>query len=254
MLPASIFLALTFWISPTFSDSETASVFTQALQSFKQGELAKSRDSFLQLLSTHPDDPVLLYNLGLTEMTDQHPGRALAYWRKALYLDPGFSPAVAGLTQLAQLKKFDFTPSLSEQIHWRLSLTTFLAALWLTCLFSGLWLLRWARSRKELSEENSRSTSAVPLWPVFISGLFSLVFLFLASQRFWRDHYQVTGTVLASSAPVYASPSVDSPALFDFKEGDEVRVHRSKEGWLQVQRGDTAAGWVKKDEVLVYAF
>ncbi len=247
MLPASIFLALTFWISPAFPDSESSAVFTQALQSFKQGELAKSRDSFLQLLTAHPDDPVLLYNLGLTEMTDQHPGRALAYWRKALYLDPGFSPAVAGLTQLAQLKKFDFTPSLTEQIHWRISLTSFLVALWLTCLFCGFWLIRWARGRRE---ENN----PIPLWPVFVSGLFSVVFLFFATQRMWRDHYQLTGTILASSAPVYASPSVDAPALFDFKEGDEVRVHHSKEGWLQVQRGDTAAGWVKKDEVLVYAF
>ena len=250
MLPASIFIALTFWISSAFPDSQSATVFNQALQSFKQSEPAKSRDSFLQLLSSHPDDPVLLYNLGLTEMTDQHPGRALAYWRKALYLDPGFSPAIAGLTQLAQLKKFDFSPSLTEQIHWRFSLTVYLVGLWLTCLFSGLWLIRWARSRRT----EDRSSAPVPLWPVLMSALMGSVFLFCASQRIWRDHYQHFGAIIASSAPAYASPSTESPALFDFKEGDEVRVYRSKEGWLQVQRSATAAGWVKKDEVLVYGF
>ena len=238
MLPASIFLALTFWFTPAFPDSGTTDVFTQALQNFKQGELAKSRDSFLQLLTSHPEDPVLLYNLGLTELNDQHPGRALAYWRKALYLDPGFSPAVAGLSRLAQLKKFDFTPTLTEQIHWRLSLTFFLVALWITCLFSGLWLIH----------------KSTPLWPAIVSGFFAFIFLFFASQRFLRDHYHQTGTILATSALVYASPSEEAPALFDFKEGDEVRVHRNKEGWLQVQRGATAAGWVKKEQVLVYGF
>jgi tetratricopeptide (TPR) repeat protein len=85
MLPLCLLVSLTFWVSSAFPDASTDTVFTQALESFKQSDLAKSRESFLQLLQKSPNDPVLLYNLGLVEFSDQHPGRAMAYWRKALF-------------------------------------------------------------------------------------------------------------------------------------------------------------------------
>lgn len=245
ILPISILMALTFWTSSAFPDStDPAPVFSDALQSYKAGDFVKSRQIFSDLLTQHPNDPVLLYNLGLVEMDDKHPGKALAYWRKALYLQPGFSPALSGISQVHKLIP-NANPTLAEIIYWRIPLWFFMSACFLFFIASGiLWILHASRRKKEISS---------PLLLPMLASSLALLFAGFSIHAFITYYSTTQGTVLESALAVRSSPSADAPSLLEFNEGDEVEVIRTQDDWLQVQKSATALGWVTKDKVLIHS-
>ncbi len=247
MLPLSLLLSLTFWVSSAFPDSGAGSVFTQALESFKQNDLAKSRETFLQLIQDSPDDPVLLYNLGLVELTDQHPGRALAYWRKALYLRPGFSPALEGLRRIEGQKASGMAaPTWWQKFPRFVSLPTLLAFTLVALSLCLFFAIRWRRAQKF-------QLLATSIAPPLTFGLLFILLSLISWLHYSQTRQFVFATVMLPSAAVHSSPAEESPALFDFREGDEVRVRRTDGEWLQVQKGATAIGWIKKEQVFVHS-
>jgi tetratricopeptide (TPR) repeat protein len=246
MLSLYLLVSLTFWCSSADPDSGSSSVFNQALESFKQSDLAKSRESFLQLIAQSPDDPVLLYNLGLIELTDQHPGRALAYWRKALYLKPGYRPAIEGISRIEKLKKSNLPAySFWRKIPFYFSLSAWLGLGLFFIILTTLSAVRW---RRAIKFQISRPTLTLP---IALSGS-TLLFLSLAFWTYVLTYHQKLGIIMMD-APVHSSPSQDSPALFNFNEGDEVSVFRENENWIQVQKSATALGWIKKEQLFVHS-
>src|SRR5262245_61862601 len=67
--------------------------YSEGLSLFQQGKFDEAKQKFGQTLQEIGPTPFLLFNLGLTEQKQGHNGRAVALWRKALDLDPAFSPA-----------------------------------------------------------------------------------------------------------------------------------------------------------------
>jgi tetratricopeptide (TPR) repeat protein len=221
--------------------------FTQALETFKAADLGESRKQFSELLTQHPNDPTLLYNLGLVEFTDKHPGKALAYWRKALYLQPGFSPALSGIRQVHRvIPNFKSNEtSIAQEIYWRVPLWFFFGSTFVFFVFAGaLWILHNARGKKGLASSS--------LGPVLASAFF-LIFLSLSLHAYLSYYLPLKGTVLESPAAIRSAPSEDSPSLLEFNEGDEVVILRTQNNWLQVQKSATAAGWIPKEKVLVHS-
>jgi tetratricopeptide (TPR) repeat protein len=246
MLPLCLIVSLTFWLSSAFPDAPTDTVFTQALESFKQSDLAKSRENFQQLLQSSPNDPVLLYNAGLVEFSDQHPGRAMAYWRKALFLRPGFSPALTAINQLEKQKNPAIIPAQWWQKGPRyVSLSWLLGTLLIFTSFSVVFNIRRQRAKK-------LQLSVPPIWPVISGLVFSVFLVGLIALHASLLHWHTMATVL-ETVSIHSSPNSESPALFDFKEGDEVIIHRQNGDWLQIQRGSTAIGWVQKAAIFVHS-
>jgi len=220
--------------------------FTHGLESFKKNDFTQSRADFNELLKQHPNDPTLLYNLGLVELSDKHPGRALAYWRKALYVDPGFSPSLTGISRLAESKAL---PQLSIPpllwMYWRVSFTISLALTLGTFLLAGLFWVRYL-ARKKFSGTSS-------LWkPLLLSALF-VTFAIFSVHNFWLLHKDTKATVMDNNVAVYSSPSLEAPSLFEFNEGDEVVVRRQNGDWFQVQKSATSVGWIRKEQAYIHS-
>jgi tetratricopeptide (TPR) repeat protein len=247
MLPFSLLLSLTFWVFFAFPQTSSPPVFTQALESFKLSDLAKSRESFLQLLKESPNDPVLLYNLGLVEMTEKRPGKALAYWRKALYLRPGYSPALEGVKKIEKLKIPGLlNSSWLAKMPWYLSLSSLLALTLFSWTLTTIFAIRWRKAQKW----NLPQRALIPFSVCFVVAATTT---YLSWSHFSSTHKWSSATIIVDSASVHSSPSADAPSLFDFKEGDSVRLHRANGDWVQVQKSATALGWVKKEQILVHS-
>jgi uncharacterized membrane protein YhaH (DUF805 family) len=257
MLPISILLVLTFCTGSAFSQEagteaqeppkSSVPVFTQALETFKSANLPESRARFSELLTQHPNDPVLLYNLGLVEFTDKHPGKALAYWRKALYLQPGFSPALSGIRQVHRVipgfKSMDI--SIARELYWRIPLWFFFGSAFIFFLVAGvLWVMFAARRKKDVS-----SSSAIPM----LASLLFLIFISFALHAYFTYYLVPSGTILETPVAVRSSPSEESPSLLEFNEGDEVSILREQDPWVQVQKSATAVGWIPKAKILVHS-
>jgi tetratricopeptide (TPR) repeat protein len=225
----------------------TTGDFTQALETFKAKDLNESRKQFSELLTQHPNDPVLLYNLGLVEYTDKHPGKALAYWRKALYLQPGFSPALSGIRQVHRvIPNFKSNEaSIAKELYWRVPLWFFFGSTFIFFVFAGaLWILHIARRKKDAPSSS--------LGPVLASTFF-LIFISLTLHAYISYYEPLQGTILDSPVAVRSAPSEESPSLLEFNEGDEVVILRTQDNWLQVQKSATAAGWIPKEKALVHS-
>ncbi len=246
ILTGSLLLSLTIWCSPAFSQTDQrtiypAEMFTIALQKFKTKDYMGSRQIFSQLLTTHPNDTSLLYNAGLVEATDNHPERAYAYWRKALFLSPGHGPSLEGVSSLK--------PGVANHpwvmwIYWRIPIA-------ILCILAFVF---WCLSGALIVRNLSRSKKGLPVrWSsVTATGILFFVFTVLSIHDYMLLFQTPIGTVM-SSTPAFASPTNDAPSLFDFKEGDDVYVLRTQNDWLQVQRSETAVGWVKNTALLIHS-
>lgn len=246
ILTGSLLISLTIWCSPAFSQTDQrtiypAEMFTTALQKFKTKDYVGSRQIYLQLLSTHPNDTSLLYNVGLVEATDNHPERAYAYWRKALFLSPGHGPSLEGISSL---KPAVTNHPWAMWIYWRVPIAVLCILAFLAWCATGAFIVRnISRLRKDLPVRwNS----------VALSGVLFLIFATLSIHDYILLFQTPVGTVM-SGTPAFASPANDSPSLFDFKEGDDVQVLRAQKDWLQVQRSETAVGWVKNTALLIHS-
>lgn len=246
ILTGSILLSLTMWWSPAFSQTDQRTIsppemFGAALQKFKTKDYVGSRQLFSQLLAQNPNDPSLLYNIGLVESIDGHPERAFAYWRKALFLSPGHGPSLEGISSL---KPGVATYPLLMWLYWRVPIAILCVLAFIFWCVAGALIVRNVRRRY----------NRVPVrWNgVIVSALLFVLFISLTLYDYALLFESPSGTVMGPT-PAYSSPATDAPSLFDFKEGDDVAILRTQDDWLQVQKSETAVGWVKNTTVLLHS-
>lgn len=214
-------------------------MFSLALEKYKTKDYVHSRQLFLDLLGANNKDTTVLYNLGLVEFSDNHQERALAYWRRALFLQPGHGPSLEGISHLKNSSYAWF-----QWFYWRVPIAVvFLItlALWLT---GGVLLLRNIR---KISKNQTASWGTCA-----ITCSFCALFLGLSTHYYYSQFYITSGTLL-SNTPAAASPTSDAPSLFDFKEGDQVVVLRTQKEWLQIKKTETAVGWVKNSALILHS-
>ncbi len=90
-----LFLFLLFFSLQCFSQ-EQAGNFLGGVKAYQNRDFPKAKELFSPLLAEYPENPKLLYNLGLVEYQLGNYGMALGLWRKARFLDQSFAlPAQA---------------------------------------------------------------------------------------------------------------------------------------------------------------
>jgi tetratricopeptide (TPR) repeat protein len=238
----------------TFADTPSkGDLFEQGLAAYQNKQYAEARDAFQKQLDQGKETPALLNNLALSVFElDQKP-LALALWRKALTLNPGFKPAQQGRDFLE--KKMNMRPlerdSLSLWIHRTLESIAFYELLWVNALIlaiAGWFGLKYLGERRFALEEEQ----PMPPLPV-MSMLFVALFCAISvlSLMKWRDTSTDRATITAAKASVRSLPADEGVDLFDLSGGAEVYVRRQRDGWVQIQNVDGTSGWVKSSELLV---
>ena len=71
---------------------ESTPTFLDGVNAYKNNDFEKARSIFGPLLKEHPENPVLLYNLGLVEYQSGQFGYALGLWRKARFYNSDLMP------------------------------------------------------------------------------------------------------------------------------------------------------------------
>jgi hypothetical protein len=232
---------------------ESADLFQKGLAAYQAQKFNEARDDFQQLLDRGVVSAGVLHNLALANYhLDQKP-IALALWRKALSVRPGYPPAIRGrefLETKMQMRPLE-RDSLNLWIHRQLEHTPL--SLWLAAnallLTLGGWLwIRYVCARRLLLADEQPLPS-FPFSALFVSGLFFLSAGGIALKA--MDQAQARATIVARRAVVRSLPSDNSVNLFEINGGSEVLVRQGQVEWTQVQNGDGATGWVKNGELIV---
>lgn len=242
------------WIVSASADQPSSEdLFQKGLAAYQNKQFDEARDNFLNLVAGGQASPALFHNLALAFFQlDQKPF-AMAFWRKALALDPSFRPALAGRQMMES--KFNMTSWEKDTFNLWIRRTmegvSFYELAWLIAFVIGgagwIWI-RYLAARKIAIEDEQPK----PAFPMIAAGLAVIFVGTLALMALKFSALQTThATVVQPKINARSLPADEGVGLFELGGGVEVVIRRTEGDWLQVQNSDGATGWVKKSEVLV---
>ncbi len=251
-----VFLSLNLLLVLRSAQAQSAPESFQAgLSAFEKKDWDAARQSFSQALSQEPDNPLLLFNLGLTEYRSGKLGLATALWRRALTVAPGYRPAHEAV-RFAQAKlehpflprQFDAEEFFRVHVLHYFTTNVLLLMTALMLLLAGWFTLTYVGAhRRALLDEK-------PLPPLpWTAGLLSLLFLLTLATllaKAWDNHV-VRATIVAVKIEARSTPETNGTALFELFEGLEVIVRQSSGDWCQVTYPGGQTGWVPRASIYV---
>jgi len=230
------------------------SKFEEGVRLFGEKEFEKAEAAFSEALKADPLNTDIYFNLGLSNYNLLKTGKALAYWRRALDINPYYSEARKALR--VGIKERAITPlpeeePLSEKFRRNvLSYVSF--DLFLTFFFiffvSGLLKLvhYFGSARRALLAEQAKPALGT-LTPFLL--FLAIFFLSLVLLRA-LDYTSPRATVIERRETVRSGPSSEDASLFDLFEGHEVIVRQSRQDWVQISYPGGYTGWVKKASLI----
>lgn len=236
------------------SSSGAQQAFQQGIKAYQQQNFQGASDFFRKSLSLNSENPMTLYNLGLSEYRQEKKGWALGHWRKALSVSPEFELAEKAL-EFAQ-SRMPGGLHFSESSYWedlrllllnRVSLNKFLAITWIFLFSGGLLMIRYF-IRRRIALKTETPLPSFPNLGVLCALLFFIGFA-LSGAKIW-DHFVPRATVVTSDIPLHSGPNKEDSVLFDLEEGFEVIVNGDRGDWAQVSFPGGITGWVTKSALL----
>ncbi len=246
-------LSLIFCFHVLAEPSSSEDLFQKGLAAYQNKQFDEARDNFNKVNEEGRASAALFHNLALTYFQLDQKAYAMAFWRKALALDPGFRPAKAGRQFLET--RFNMAPmekdTFSLWIRRTMEAMAVLEITWLIALLmaGGGWMwIRYLAARKIAIEDETPK----PEFPVIAAGL-TVIFigaLLLVGLKFQYMSAE-RATVVLPEVSARSLPSDEGVGLYVMAGGTEVLVRQRNGDWLQVQNSDGASGWVKKGEIIV---
>ncbi len=236
----------------------SSDLFEKGLRNYQSKQYREALDSFQELwqraqTETELAQVPILHNLALAAVQLEQTPLAIAAWRKALSLEPGFQPATLGrefLEQKFALRPFERDP-LALWLRRALEKIGLHPLLWLLAVLLGTagWTAISYLSERRIALDTEQPLPSVPLlsialWCVFVFNL-AVIGLKL------RDQATTRATILAAKVSVRSLPANDGVSLLELTGGNEVLVRREEPGWLQVQTAEGSSGWIQASEAMI---
>jgi tetratricopeptide (TPR) repeat protein len=221
--------------------ADVGSQFDAANKLYEQGTFANAASAYESLVQSGTTSPALYFNYGNALFKSGHTGRAIAAYRQAEQLTPRDPDLLANL-QFARnnVQGATFRGSTWERWLAKLSLNE-----WTLTAAAAVWLLLLLLAVRQIWP---KSAPALRGWTA-ISALAAIVFCSLLGCVIAHRQSVRIAVVTQPDATIRTGPFEESPGVFTAKDGAELRVLDSKDGWLQVTAGERRIGWVKRESV-----
>ncbi|MCX8156413.1 MAG: tetratricopeptide repeat protein [Verrucomicrobiae bacterium] len=238
------FLAMA-WLTAALAAATPEEEFAQANQLCEQGRYAEAIARYEQLLKAGQVSPALYYNLGTAHFRAGQPGRAIYALRHAERLAPRDPDIRANLASIrrAVSGREEVGPRGLEALLGRLTLNEWCVAAsiilwaWLGVLTLGQWRAAWRTRWRSVG------------WLLLAVWLFNLACLTGAAYFHWGQRVAI---VAQKDVQARLAPYDVSKPVWNLPEGAEVRVLSENQDWLEIRDDRGRAGWVKRDQVLLW--
>ena len=186
----SIFLVIVLFSYSSLAESN----FEKGVTAYKEKKYEEAQALLTSAMEENPTNLAILNNLALTYFERNQKGKALAFWLKALKLDPSFEEAQQGIQfirakltpNVFSVKDTDFE-SLRKNFLKHLSLNLLFALTAITFLVSGFQWIRHLGLVKKSSQDESTSPPVT-----IVSIAFSLIFVVCVATLFLKTWDQMT--------------------------------------------------------------
>lgn len=244
---------VTIGVTAQAADSESDALFQKGLAAYHSKQYGEARDAFQKLVSEGRSSPALLNNLALAVYElDQKP-LALALWRKALSISPGFLPAEKGrdlLENKMQMRPLE-RDSFALWLHRTLSSLSLPILLIVTAIFLALtgWFGLRYWGERSLALDTEQPLPSLPIRTVMFA--IALLITLIVTGLKINDGMSLRATIIQAKASARSLPTDEGVELFSLNGGSEVFVRQKQEGWTQVQNAEGSNGWVKNSDLMV---
>ncbi len=233
---------------PASRDRNPSTAFTTGILAFKKNDFKSAESQFRDALSVAPQSTAVLHNLALTEWKLGQHGIALALWRKALAIDPGYEPATRSIKWFRN--RLDHSEIPHEVEYWETFRSDFLSELslpWmigltaLTMLAAGSLLITYFGAKRRARVDETPQPE-MPTLGIATALIFVLLAMLICAKIY--DINSPRGTILPTKVQAKSAPDDSGTALFDLYAGLEVQIDQSTGAWLQITYPGGPTGWI----------
>jgi len=219
-------------------------LFKQGNEAYSKGDFAAAEKAYRGIVGLGIRNWYVYYNLGNACFRNHEIGNAILFYEKALRLEPGDVDARENLhfasLRIRDRIPPDSTPFLIallsrgvnllslEQVT-RVFLVTYLVAMAVLAAWIALRGTRWSVPVAALAAALLLSALSAGGWMVL-----------QARSRNATDE----AIVLSEKLDVYSGPGSDNTLLASVHEGTKVRIHARRDPWIQVTLPDGRSGWL----------
>lgn len=226
------------------------SSFHKAMASYKSKNYTEAIQLFDKALAEHPDQPEILFNLGLAWKNADNEAMAIGLWRKALAIDPYFSKAKEALTFVQKITPQHNSAWENYRANF-LKIFPFNLSLALLSLFIALFgfsLINYLGQRKKARDDEFSDPPSLPIKTIGLGLLLILILTISLTKAL--DHFEKRGTLIKPNTALLVSPDEKSLELLKVQAGLEVILRKKFNTWVQIKVPGGPAGWVKAEELL----
>jgi len=254
---------MTFFMVPASYGEEINPTYSAGLKSYQDSNFQQAKQDFGAALQEEPDNPLINYNLALTEWKLGNAGMSLALLRRAQYEDPAFRPAIHAEKFVKESLKVKDLPhqisaweALRQQVLKPVSLDGFLIATALLLFVVGVSLSKYLGARRRSLEEGDSVTPPSPMISA-VSVVLLIAVLSATVMKFFDLSIQ-RGTIVAPKVEALTGPDSSASVLFELFEGLEVIVRRTfvdsnQKEWAQVTYPGGMTGWIPSENLISHS-
>ncbi len=237
--------------------SDVDIILGKGLKNYQQGQYVEAQNAFQSLLESYPNNPTLLFNLGLAHYRLGHYGFATGLWHKVLDQNPYFVKATEAINftqKQISIQGPSSQTSWGERIRkWVLVYIPWDVCLFLTAIFGFffLWLKIKYLAICRFVVKKGDERPAIPT-SLIVLGLTFVFVLFVTLMKV-KDHTTLRAITISPKSLVYVSPSQETASLFELSEGSHVIIEQVNNNWVQVIDLKGQIGWVQQKDIFHYA-
>ena len=232
----------------TEDSQDPRGLFYKANSLYEQREYEKASEEYAKILDIDAESGPLYFNIGNTFFKMGKTGYAILAYKKAQRLMPGDSDLKSNLAYAESLTEDSALQALPQnRIAWLFKFpfreyslnTTSIILIALYLMLIGMFLTG-------IISPIFKRRMTIIFYPVLIGFLLTLGAF---SIRYYDEEVLSHGVVVAKEAECKYEPIDKSNNYFTLKEGQEILVLKTRNGWRYIRRLDGKLAWVKSDAV-----
>lgn len=224
------------------------SLFYKANSLYEQSEYENASEEYAKILAIDAESGPLYFNIGNTFFKMGKTGYAILAYKKAQRLIPGDSDLKSNLAYTESLTEDSALQAMPQnRIAWlfkfpfrEYSLNT------VSIILASLYLILIAMFLIGIINPVIKRRITILFYPTLAGFLLTLGAF---SIRYYNEEILSHGVVVTKEAECKYEPIDKSNNYFTLKEGQEVLVINTRNGWRRIRRLDGKLAWVKSDTI-----
>ena len=215
---------------------------------YEKRDYDKTIEEYKKISDEGVESGALYYNMGNAYFKMGKIGYAILFYKKAVKLMPADSDLKSNLSYAQSLTEDSgLQPQEMNKFTWlvRIPFKEFTINA-VAKIMIALYLFVVAMIIGGIINPVFKRRATFVFYPVFILFLLALAGF---SARYYDEELLTRGIVTAKTAECKYEPIDKSTTYFTLKEGQEVLVLKSRNGWSRIRRLDGKLAWVKSDAI-----